>query len=95
MEFISLGYGPPCAKGVLLVARITGPRFRTERGLAVGDPGAKIARLYPRAHSEDDGVWIVTRHACTEVGGFPFASLLARVDRGRVTSIRVRTMPCE
>ena len=91
LEFLSLGYGPPCRAGVLVDARVTSRRFRTERGLRVGDPAARIRALYPKAR----GARLVTRHACKEVGGFAYGSLVARVARGRVSEIELRTTPCE
>jgi hypothetical protein len=91
LEFLSLGYGPACTKGVLIDARVTSRRFRTERGLRVGDPAARIRALYPKAR----GSWLVVRHACAEVGGAAYGSLVARVARGRVTRLALRTAPCE
>jgi len=38
---------------------ITGPRWRTSSGLAVGDPVSKLQLLYPSAVAHTDGYWLV------------------------------------
>jgi hypothetical protein len=97
LEFLSLGLGAPCRHGVLVVATVTHrSRWRTGLGLRVGDPVARIATLYPRAKRHGArAIWIATRHACKEVGGFAFPGVLARIRSGRVSAIVVRTTPCE
>jgi hypothetical protein len=97
LQFLSLGRGASCRHGALVVATVTHrSRWRTALGLRIGDPAARIARLYPHATRHGpSAVWLSTRHACKEVGGFAFPGLLARVRAGRVAALVARTTPCE
>jgi hypothetical protein len=60
-----------CRTDELLVqtARVTGPRWQTMAGLRVGDPGARIAELYPKhdAPADGDGNVVLTT-AYSEIG---------------------------
>ena len=93
--------GRPCARGVLLTATVTRRAgWRTARGLRVGDPVARVRRLYPgarfrRAPAGWTGWWLVPRRACAEVGSAPYPGLLARVARGRVAAIVAASTACE
>jgi hypothetical protein len=81
---------------------VTGPRWRTSRGLRVGDTQDRLAELYPKANrvrgADIDwagadpgrwrGWWLVVR--VTHIGEFhPYPALLARVGRGRVSEFVV------
>jgi hypothetical protein len=85
----------PCSAGVLVHAVATGTRWRTNRGLRVGDTRARLRALYPRARARRDGWWLVTRHACAEVGGQAFAGLLARMGHRRVAGFVVTAGICD
>lgn len=90
--------GRPCAKGSFLRATMIGRAWHTATGLRIGDPVARLRRLFPHAdlHRGDDaGWWLVTRHNCPEVGGEAYAGLLARTSRGRVSAFVVRISVCE
>jgi hypothetical protein len=93
--------GRACQDGVLVTATITSRgAWRTAVGLRVGDPVARIRRLYPRAtlHPASPpytGYWLVTRRTCAEVGAIPYPGLLAHVRGGRVTALVAGTAPCD
>jgi hypothetical protein len=93
--------GRACQDGVLVTATITSrSAWRTAVGLRVGDPVARVRRLYPRAtlHPASPpwtGYWLVTRRTCAEVGAIPYPGLLARVRGGRVTALVAGTAPCD
>jgi hypothetical protein len=96
---LSLGFlsfdANPCASGVLVRAVATGRRWRTNRGLRVGDSRARLRSLYPGAKAHRDGWWLVTRHACAEVGGQAFPGLLARMRHRRVAGFVVSAGVCD
>lgn len=97
-------YGPvpprgPCAAAgriVLDSAFATGRRWRTGRGLRVGDSVAKLRRLYPHAHRKRflrgirpvDGWWLVVRLSRVPDRHF-VPTLLATARGGHVTGLVV------
>jgi hypothetical protein len=90
-----------CKAGAALVVTITsrGP-WKTTAGLRIGDSVAQLQRLYPRAtaHLADlgqAGYWLVTRRLCKEVGGQPYAGLLARVHKDRVSAFVASAGVCD
>lgn len=91
----------PCIKGVALVVTVTGrAAWRTTLGLRVGDPAARVRKLYPRAPLKtgipgDNGYWLVTRKICAEVGGGQYAGLLARMKAGKVSALVARIAVCD
>ena len=91
----------PCDDGVALVVTVTGrPGWRTAFGLRVGDPAARLRKLYPRAPLKtgipgDSGYWLVTRKVCAEVGGGSYPGLLARIRAGRVSAFVSRIAVCD
>lgn len=93
--------GKPCVAGVALIVTVTGrAAWRTAVGLRVGDPAARVRALYPRARlrtgvAGDSGYWLVTRQICAEVGGGSYPGLLARMQRGRVSALVVRSSVCD
>jgi hypothetical protein len=101
LEFLDLDGGDACTKGGLVTATVTDrSRWRSALGLRVGDGVARVRALYPgavlHAHAVDEaGYWLVTRHACAEVGGSAFPGLLARVQGGRVSAFRLNASVCE
>ena len=96
---LSLGFisfeANPCASGILVHAVATGSRWHTNRGVRIGDSRARLRSLYPRARAHRDGRWLVTRHACAEVGGQAFAGLLARMGDRRVAGFVVTAGICD
>jgi hypothetical protein len=90
----------PCTRGVALVVTVTNrPKWRTVRGLRVGDTVARLWTLYPRARlrgaGPDRGYWLVTRSICAEVGGGSYPGVLARVRAGRVSAFVSRVAVCD
>ena len=91
----------PCSKGVALIVTVTGrAEWRTALGLRVGDPVARVRKLYPRAPLKtgipgDNGYWLVTRKVCAEVGGGSYPGLLARIRAGRVSAFVSRIAVCD
>lgn len=76
----------PCggsAKHVLTTA--TDRRWRTSKGLRIGDPVSRLRALYPRAKQELPGRWYLTIRWL----GVPLPGLEANVERGRVASFTV------
>jgi hypothetical protein len=94
LSFLSFG-GDACASGTLVYAVVSAHVWRTDRGLRVGDTTTRLRSLYPRARPRAGGWWLVTRRACKEVGGQPFAGLRARIGRGRVSAFVVSANVCE
>jgi hypothetical protein len=93
--------GPPCSKGGALTFTITSrSSWRTAIGLRVGDPVARVRALYPHAaihsgYAVWNGYWLVTRHACAEVGGSAYPGLVARVHGRRVSALAVSGTVCD
>ena len=93
--------GKPCSAGVALIVTVTGrTAWRTAVGLRVGDTAARLRTLYPQARlrtgfAGDSGYWLVTRQVCAEVGGGSYPGLLARMQRGRVSALVVRSSVCD
>jgi hypothetical protein len=88
--------GEPCKEGVAVVAVVTKRvRWRTDRGLRVGDTLKRAKLLYPRSTRHGAQLWLLTRRACAEVGGQPYAGLQARLRDGRVAAFTVTTGVCE
>jgi len=75
-------------RGLPNVARMRGRRWRTERGLRVGDPIAKLRRRYPTATFHGGEWWLITTHANL---GSPhyYPVLAAEVHAGRVRAFRL------
>jgi hypothetical protein len=92
ITFYNLGGQNPCTPrfGFFGRAIVTGARWRTAKGLAIGDPVARLRRLFPEArHRGVDGFrgyWLVVR--TTQAAG-TYPGLLARVRDGRVVQFRV------
>ena len=77
-------------------ATMRGPAWRTTKGLRVGDPVARVRRLYPRARFHRGqrffwpaGYWLVERKERFGTGG-TYPGLLAEIRGGRVTGFHVR-----
>jgi uncharacterized repeat protein (TIGR01451 family) len=80
----------PCQDGTVNDALVTGSRWRTATGLAIGDPETNLDRLYPDAGRQ--GAWrrLATRRLDL-AGETTYPTLLAKVVDGRVTAFRLNT----
>ena len=58
--FANFGGGGPCARGRAQTARAFGGRWRTAKGLRVGQRLAQLRSLYPTATRHGDVWWLVT-----------------------------------
>jgi hypothetical protein len=71
--------------------RLFGSRWKTSKGLHVGDPVARIKRVYPRARyvsrPPQPGEWWLLIERRSELGIQPL--LVAEVGAGRVIALRV------
>lgn len=74
----------PAARHVSTTA--TDRRWRTSAGLRIGDPVAKLRRLYPKAQFQGRGEWWLIRRP---FAGIDLPGLAARVKQGRVVSFTV------
>jgi hypothetical protein len=92
--FYNLGGFNPCSRrrGHFSHAVVTGQRWETDRGLAVGDRARRVQSLYPdarwRAVPGSRGWWLIARRAPGGGGSYP--GLLARMRDGRVAALVVR-----
>lgn len=97
---VDLSGDAPCA-GVVLGVTATGARWRTALGLRVGEPVARVNRLFPRARHVRDGLaewrgwWLVTRRACELGGHAPYPALLARERAGGISALVIAMQACE
>jgi hypothetical protein len=83
MQFISAP-GSVCSTStgtVVQTMSLTGARWRTSNGLAVGDPLSKLEQLYPTATAHPAGYWLVKDDRAGS-----HALLSAAVRGGRVTA---------
>jgi hypothetical protein len=95
MLFYNLGGQDPCSRryGYFSDATIDRARWRTGRGLAVGQSVERLRDLYPGARYHRGGFygsgwWLVVRHSIIGTGG-SYPGLLARSRDGRVTAFVV------
>ena len=92
--FLSFG-GDPCTSGTLVFATAASNRWKTDRGLHVGNRRARLLALYPHAKAHPDGWWLITRRACKETGGNRFPALKTQMRNRRVTALVVSANICE
>lgn len=77
----------PCgAKGRHVKTTVTDRRWRTDKGLRIGDSLRKLRQLYPKARKDAPGRWRVTTRS---FAGLPYPGLEAQIKNGRVTSFTV------
>lgn len=89
--FANFGGADACspAGGRAQIAILTGPAWRTARGLRVGDGLASLRRLYPRAARREPDRLLVTAYSPIGTGG-NYAVLAARIRDGRVLAFFLR-----
>jgi hypothetical protein len=99
LAFVDLSGRSPCRVGGLLVATAKSARWRTDRGLRVGDPVARIRALYPGARhfatAPYAGWWLITRHTCPTTGSQAYPGLRARISAQHVSALVVTVAACE
>ena len=85
--FVNLGGGGPCAAALTKsqVVRAFDTRWRTGRGLGVGDRLRRLRRIYPGATRHGRSWWLVTGRNVF-VGGRLYPVLRATLKNGRVSS---------
>jgi len=77
----------PCGpEGRHVSTTVTDRRWRTSVGLKIGDPLAKLRKLYPRGYRDQPGVWWLT---IRQWAGLPFPGLEAKVRNGKVVALTV------
>ena len=82
--YYSQGALDPCGDSARHVSTTaTDRRWRTSLGLRIGDPAAKLRRLYPKAQYQGKGEWWLTLRP---FAGIELPGLAARVRNGRVAS---------
>jgi hypothetical protein len=87
IAFVNLGGGSPCDPALTKaqVVRVFDPRWRTGRGLSIGNGLRRLRRLYPGATRHGKSFWLV-RAVNIFVGGSPYPVLRATMRNGRVAS---------
>ena len=86
--FVNLGGGGPCDPDLTKsqVARAFDTRWRTGRGLGIGDPIRRLLRLYPGATRHGRSWWLVKGMNIFGVGNNPYPVLRATMQGRRVGS---------
>jgi len=93
IDFYNLGGHDPCTPqyGYFSSAVMTGERWRTARGLAIGDASRKLFSLYsnaPNFRQRGQWFWLLTRYTRIGDGGY-YPGLEAKVVNGIVVAFRV------
>ena len=85
--YANLGGGEPCdpESGRLQGGALTGERWRTAEGLAIGDPEAKLHELYPDAAADENRWTLATAEG---PGGAETGILSASIQEGKVIQIQ-------
>jgi hypothetical protein len=91
-SFVNLGGGGGCTPEFTQsqVARAFDPRWRTGKGLQIGDRQRMLRRLYPGATRRGRSWWLVWGRNIVGVGRRPSAVLRATMKNRRVASFAVQ-----
>lgn len=65
---------------------VTDRRWRTSKGLDIGEPLSELRKLYPKARKDAPGKWRLTTRS---FAGLPYPGLEAQIKSGRVVSLTV------
>jgi hypothetical protein len=86
--YANLGGQDPCgpSTGRLQGAALTNARWRTSKGLAFGDPEAKLHELYPDAVA-DENRWTIA--SATNADGTREGLISVVIQDGKITSVQV------
>ena len=77
----------PCGpEGQHKSSTVSDRRWRTSKGLEIGEALSELRKLYPRAQKETPGRWRLTTRP---FAGLPYPGLAASVKNGRVLSFTV------
>lgn len=83
----TLGQVDPCGpEGRHKRTSVTDRRWKTSKGLEIGDPVRELRKLYPKAQKEAPTRWRLTTR---RFAGIPYPGLEATVKNGRVSSFTV------
>jgi hypothetical protein len=91
-SFVNLGGGGGCTPEFTKsqVARAFDPRWRTGKGLHIGDRQRKLQRLYPGATHHGRSWWLVRGRNIFGVGQRPYGVLRATMKNRRVASFALQ-----
>ncbi len=92
IRFYNLGGQDPCEPryGNFGEALMTGERWRTRKGLRIGDSTRKMRALYRPRRRDGWWIWLITRSTRADCPGVCFyPGLEAKALRGRVAAFRV------
>jgi hypothetical protein len=98
LRFLDLSTADPCHQGGLVTATATSAKWRTAKGLRIGDSVARLRSLYRAAtfhRASYRGWWLITRRTCPTTGSQPYPGLLARTINRRVSVFVVGVAACE
>jgi hypothetical protein len=86
--FVNLGGGGACDPAFTKVQNVRAfdPRWRTGRGVGIGDPIRRLWRKYPRATRHGRSWWLVKGINNFGTSGNPYPVLRATMKGGRVNS---------
>lgn len=85
--YYTLGTLDPCGpSGRHTSTTVTSKRWKTSKGLEIGDPLRELRRLYPKARKDAPGKWRLTTRP---FAGIPYPGLEATVKNGRVVALTV------
>lgn len=85
--YYTLGEQDPCGPLARHTSTtVTDRRWRTSKGLQIGEPLRELRKLYPKARKDAPGKWRLTTRAFV---GIPYPGLEATVKNARVVSLTV------
>lgn len=85
--YYTLGTLDPCGpSGRHASTTVTTKRWKTSKGLDIGDPLRELRKLYPKAQKDAPGKWRLTTKP---FAGIPYPGLEATVTNGRVVAFTV------
>lgn len=90
ITFYNLAAQDPCEPqyGYFYEAVVTGKKWRTAKGLRIGDPARRLWFLYSPRRFTGSWAWLLARYTRLGENGY-YAAVEGKVLRGRVTAFRV------
>jgi hypothetical protein len=83
-----IGSDPCSGKACHSQTTVTSSKWKTDKGLRIGDSVQRLHKLYSRARKQTGGNWALISQS---LGGYPLPTLLAHVRAGHVNSFSVRS----